>query len=193
MIVFRRMPILGLILVLLVVPTIVSADPIWLNELEVQGAHVVSEGAYFRFLVVNHYSTPIYVSIINDSEPIYLVPPNNHLNVNITESIYILPNSSANYDAIAPSVSFPYETVTYTIIQALEKPISEHWVYIMKYQVTVLASGFVQILNIGLDSSLPIILIAIGFILVVLSLIIWQRKLHGNLKRSQSKASKDSH
>jgi|GEM_PF-3007530 hypothetical protein len=185
MIVFRKLLILGLILVMLLTPRVVLGDPSWWNELEVQGAHVVSEGAYFRFLVVNHYSFPIYVSVINDSEPIYVLPPNNYLNVNISESIYILPNSSANYDVIAPEVSFPYEKVTYTIIQSLDKPVSEHWVYIMKYQVTVLASGFVQILNTGLDPSFPIILIAIGLTLVVISLIIWQRKLHGNLKRSQ--------
>lgn len=178
MIVLRRMFIVGLILVLFLFPRIVSADPSWGNELEVQGAHVVSEGAYFRFLVVNHYSIPMYVSVINDSEPIYVLPSPSpsYLNVNISESIYILPNSSANFDVIAPEVSFPYEKVTYTIIQALDKPISEHWVYIMKYQVTVLDSNYFDFI------VLTNILFAVGLIVVAIAFIIWQRRLsHGKV------------
>ena len=158
-------------MVLFLFPRIVSADPFWFNELEVQGAHVVSEGAYFRFLVVNHYPIPMYVSVINDSEPIYVLPPNNYLSINISESIYILPNSSANFDEIAPEVSFPYEKVTYTIIQAHDKPISEHWVYIMKYQVTVLDSNYFDF------TVLTNILFAIGIIVVAIAFIIWQRRL----------------
>ena len=163
-------------MVLFLFPRIVSADPRWFNKLEVQGAHVVSEGAYFRFLVVNHYSIPIYVSVINYSEPIYVLPPNNYLNVNINESIYILPNSSANFDVIAPEVSFPYEKVTYTIIQSLDKPISEHWVYIMKYQVTVLDSNYFDFI------VLTNIIFAVGLIVVAIAFIIWQRRLsHGKV------------
>ena len=181
MIVFRKLLIVGLILVPLLIPRIVLGDPSWLNELEVQGAHVVSEGAYFRFLVVNHYPIPIYVSVLNDSEPIYVLPSPSpsYLNVNITESIYILPNSSANYDVIAPEVSFPYKKVTYTIIQALDKPISENWVYIMKYQVTVLDSNYFDFI------VLTNILFAIGLIVVAIAFIIWQRKLRRSAKRSQ--------
>jgi hypothetical protein len=185
MIVFRKLLIVGFVLAILLTPMVVLGDPSWGNKLEVQGAHVVSEGAYFRFLLVNHYSYPIYVSIINDSEPISIVPPDNYLNVNITDSIYILPNSSANWDVIAPNVSFPYRVVTYTIVQALDTPISEHWVYIMKFQVTALASGFVQILNTILNPIFYVILIAVGLILVTIPLIIWKR-LHGNIKRSQN-------
>jgi hypothetical protein len=37
MIVLRRMFIIGLILVLFMFPRIVSADPRWLNELEIEG------------------------------------------------------------------------------------------------------------------------------------------------------------
>jgi len=113
----------------------------------------------------------MYVSVINDSEPIYVLPPNNYLSINISESIYILPNSSANFDEIAPEVSFPYEKVTYTIIQAHDKPISEHWVYIMKYQVTVLDSNYFDF------TVLTNILFAIGIIVVAIAFIIWQRRL----------------
>jgi len=185
MISFRKLLIVGLILVPLLTSRAALGDPSWANQLEIQGAHVVSEGAYFRFLLVNHYPIPIYVSIINDSEPISLLPPNNQLSVNISESIYLLPNSSANYDVIAPEVSFPYGKVTYTIIQALDKPISEHWVHIIEYQATVLDSGFVQVLNASLDPSFPYLIIAIGLSLVAISLIIWHRKPYGSLKKSQ--------
>jgi hypothetical protein len=112
-----------------------------------------------------------------------MVPPDNHLNVNITDYVYLLPNGSANYDEVAPSVCFPYRMVTYTIVQADATPISEHWVNIMKFQVMVLASSFVQLLNTTVNPIFPITLMAIGGTLTTISLIKWKR-LHGNLERS---------
>jgi hypothetical protein len=187
MIDFRKLLVVGLVLVLFLTPRVVLGDPFsFHNELEVQGAHVISEGAYFRFLIVNHGFSPIYVSIIRSSEPIYVVyglgPTNYSLSVNISESICILPNSSASYDVIAPEVSFPYEKVTYYIPQASAQPISTHCQYIMRCEVTVLDSGFAQVLTTSLDPSSQYIIIAIGLTLVVISLIMWQRKLHHGIR-----------
>jgi hypothetical protein len=192
MIDFRELLFVGLVLALFLLPSFVLGDPRGgSNELEVQGAHVVSAGAYFRFLVVNHYSFPIYVSIVNGGGPVYGFGylGNFSLSVNITESIYVLPNSSGSFDVIAPEVSFPCEKVTYTFIQALALPVSQHALYLMDYQVIVLNSGLVQVLSTSLDPSFQYIIIGIGLTLVVISLIMWQRKMrrgirgHGRLIR----------
>jgi len=186
MIDLRKLLFVGLVLALFLLPSFVLGDPRGgSNELEVQGAHVVSAGAYFRFLVVNHYSFPIYVSIVNGSEPVYGFgyPGNFSLSVNITESIYVLPNSSGSFDVIAPEVSFPCEKVTYTFIQALALPVSQHALYLMDYQVIVLNSGLVQVLSTSLDPSFQYIIIGIGLTFVVISLIIWQRKIHQGIRR----------
>jgi hypothetical protein len=150
---FRRMSILGLILVLLVVPIIVSADPRWFNELEIQGAHIVSEGAYFRFLMVNHYGDPIYVTV-NDGDP-----------------IYIPTNGSVNYNVIAPQISVPYEEVTYTFKEYYPTPQSAHLMGTVDFPVTVLAYDFIDFI------VLTNIIIAIGLFAVVIAFIVWHRRL----------------
>lgn len=175
MVAFRELLIIGLVVTVFLTPKVAFGDPSWWNQLEVQGAHVVSEGAYFRFLVVNHYPTSIYVGIVNDSEPVSVVSPGDYLDVEVTDYIYILSNASANFDVIAPNAYFPYRVVTYTIVQALGTPISEHWTYLMKFQVIVLASGFVQVLSITSSPIFSIALIAIGVILTNISLIRWKR------------------
>jgi hypothetical protein len=154
---FRRLSILGLILVLLVLPTIVSADLRWFNELEIQGAEVVSEGAYFRFLMVNHYGFPIYVAI-NNGDP-----------------IYIPTNGSASYNVIAPQISKPYESVLYTFTEYLQTPQPANFMGTVDFPVTVVSINFI-------DSTIYYIYItnlmtAVGLFAVVTAFILWHRRL----------------
>jgi hypothetical protein len=159
-IVFPRVPILGLILVLLLVPTIVLADPIRGNQLEIQGAHIVSEGAYFRFLMVNHYGVPIYVTI-NDGDPIYLPT-----------------NGSANYNVIAPQISMSYQVVTYSFKQYYNSSLQDQSGFTIDFPVTVVAYNFVEFI---LATN---IIIAIGLFVFIISFIIWHRRQsHGRSAR----------
>lgn len=161
------MPVLGLILVLLLVPTIVLADPIWGNQLEIQGAHIVSEGAYFRFLMVNHYGVPIYVTI-NDGDP-----------------IYIPTNGSANYNVIAPQISTPYQVVTYSFKQYYS-PLQAQFGLTIDVPVTVVAYDFVELI---LATN---IIIAIGLFVFIISFIIWHRRLSsGEVKLSRTEKMKN--
>jgi len=149
------MSVLGLILVLLVVPIIVSADPITFhsNKLEIQGAHIVSEGAYFRFLMVNHYDAPIYVTV-NDGDP-----------------IYIPTNGSANYNVVAPQISVPYEKVTYTFKEYYQTLQPSQLMEAVDFPVTVVAYNFIDFL------VLTNVITAIGLFAVVIAFIIWHRRL----------------
>lgn len=164
MTVFRRLFTVGLILVWLLAPRVVLGDLAIYNGLEIQGAHVVSEGAFFRFWMMNHYSQPVYV-VINDGDP-----------------IYILPNGSANYNVIAPQISVLSERVTYTFKQYFESPRPDHLYMAINTTVLVLDSSYTEAFSLIVPLQF---IIAIGLIIVVISFIIWQRKLRRRAKRSQ--------
>ena len=162
------LPIIFLILMCSLAPRFVFADPIDLgeyNKLEIQGAHVVSEGAYFRFFMVNHYGIPIYVTV-NDGDP-----------------IHIPINGSVDYDVIAPQVSAPFEVVTYIFKQFVasqQNPFLE-----VDFPVTVVASNFI--------SSIIVtnITIAIGLFTFVVTFIIWYRRISsGKIKLNKTEPTK---
>jgi hypothetical protein len=124
------------------------------SRLEIQGAHIVSEGAYFRFWIANHYDQPVYVTI------------------NDCEALYIPPNASADYDVIAPQISVPYEEVTYTFKQYFY-PNSTQNISLRSLNFTVLVvdSNFFDLL-------LPIhATVAVGLIVVCIAFFTWQRRL----------------
>ena len=121
-----------------------------LTGVEVEGAHIVSEGAYFRFWIFNNNSFPIYAQMRGESERI-IVPP----------------NSSINYNVIAPKISGIYEQVTYEF--ALTGPTNAT---LVSLPVIVVNSFFVQIFN----PLIPILLIIIGVVTVSVVIVIMRRR-----------------
>jgi len=158
--------IIVIILVFSLTPRVAFADPIQLgpNLYEIQGAHVVSEGAYFRFLVVNHDSDSIYVTV-NDGD-----------------LIYIPVNGSANYNVIAPQISVPYEVVTYTFRVYSTTPQRVEFRTI-DFPVTVVSSSFIGFVVV------TDIIIAIGLFVVLFAFIIWYKRLFsGQVKLDRTEA-----
>jgi hypothetical protein len=136
-----------------------KCDPMRLPiQVSIQGAHIVSAGAYFRFWLYNYYDFPINVT------------------VNGANKLTIPPQGSIDYDVIAPQVSLPYEKVTYTFLFTLtngtniwngqaQNPID--------YTVLVLNSAFLQIF----DLIVPI-LIAIAFVVIAAVFIVIVGRRH---------------
>jgi hypothetical protein len=142
-----------IILLLFALPVVLGdIGPYPASKLEIQGAHIVSEGAYFRFWIANHYDQPVYVTI-NDGE-----------------ALYIPHNASADYDVIAPQISVPYEEVTYTFRQYFY-PTQNISLPSLNFTVLVVHSSF-------FDFLLPIhFVVAAGLIVVCIAFFTWQRRL----------------
>jgi hypothetical protein len=151
--------VLVLILVLFVVPRIGSADPsshiMWF---EIQGAHVVSEGAYFRFCMTSLSPRMSFWVSVNDSA-----------------LMYIQFNKSVNYDVIAPQISSESEQVTYTF-----KGYYNYTEQLNDYDFMV--NSTVLVLNSSYFSDnanftfLTNSLTAIGLVTVVAAFIMWQKR-----------------
>jgi hypothetical protein len=121
-----------------------------LSGVVIEGAHIVSDGAYFRFWIFNNNSFPINVSV-NEAD-ILIVPP----------------KSGVDYDVIAPNISVPYEQVTYKFSVTASGYILPKNV---DFPVLVLNSSFIQIF----DLILPI-LVTIAAIVVALTAIVIVRR-----------------
>lgn len=134
---------------------------------KIEGAHVVSEGAYFRFLLVNHYGVPMYVTV-NDGEP-----------------IYISTDGSVNVDVIAPQVSVPFEVVTYTFKEYSPTSQPADFMGEVDFPVTVLIYNFVDLV------VLTAIIGAIGLFAVVIGFIIWHRRLLSGKVKLNHREPKD--
>ena len=120
-------------------------------QVSIQGAHIVSEGAYFRFWIFNNYEYPINVTI------------------NGADTLSIPSRSSINYDVIAPQISTPYEKVTYTFDFSVNG--ARPWIPV-DYTVLVLNSNFVPIF----DLTVPILIAIAAIILVVIASVILKRR-----------------
>lgn len=129
-----------------------QCDPAYLPiQVSIQGAHIVSAGAYFRFWIFNNFTYPINVTI------------------NGADTLSIPSRSSINYDVIAPQISAPYQKVTYTFVFSVNgaggwKPVD--------YTVLVLNSSFVQIF----DLIVPILIVIIVVIITTVIIVILRRR-----------------
>lgn len=134
-----------------------GCDPTFLPiQVSIQGAHIVSAGAYFRFWIFNYYEYPINVTI------------------NGADTLSIPSRGSIDYDVIAPQISVPYEKVTYTFLfttnvtglfgTQARNPVD--------YTVLVLNSSFVQIF----DLIVPILIVIAIVIIATVAIVILRRK-----------------
>jgi hypothetical protein len=121
-----------------------------LTGVEVEGAHIVSEGAYFRFWIFNNNSFAIYVQMRGQSDRM-IVPP----------------NGSVNYNVVAPRISGIFEQVTYEF--ALTGPSNAS---LVNFPVIVVNSFLVQIFNL----LIPILLIIIGTVVVSFAIVTMRRR-----------------
>jgi uncharacterized membrane protein len=130
-----------------------ECDPTLLpiQGVNIQGAHIVSAGAYFRFWIFNNYTYPINVTI------------------NGADTLSIPSRGSIDYDVIAPQIFTPYEKVTYTFVFSVNG--AEPWQPV-NYTVLVLNSSFVPIF----DLTVSILIAAAAIILVVIAFVILKRR-----------------
>ena len=142
----------------------IAPEPNYSWGIVVQGAHIVSEGAYFRFWIWNPLANPINVTI-NDAD-----------------TLTIAPNSSIDYDVVAPQVSMLYQKVTYTFRFTYAKNVEYqlHSLYgEIDFTVLVLSSGFVQVF----DMIIPILIIVTIAVVAIISIAILRRRRA--IKRTQ--------
>ncbi len=142
-----------LILMSFLTPRVVFPDPIGNpnDRVIIEGAHIVSEGAYFRFFVKNNYSQPIYVALDDN------------------EKVYISAYNSTDFDVVAPQVFFPCENIVYTFkihLAYLTDPdyVSDK----LEYTVLVVSTIFVQIYNF----ILPFLIITLGIVIIAYCLLV---------------------
>jgi hypothetical protein len=119
-----------------------------LTGVVIEGAHIVSEGAYFRFWIFNNNSFSINVT------------------VNEVDTLNIPPESSVDYDVIAPYISVPYEQVTYkfsaTASEGFLLPKN------VDFPVLVLNSNFVQIFNMTIPILVTVAVIVAALVTIVI-------------------------
>jgi hypothetical protein len=120
-----------------------------LRGVDIEGAHIVSEGAYFRFWIYNN---------------------NTYWPVNVTVDgriLQVLPKTSIDYDVIAPSISVPYQRVIYQF--TLMESGNEYPVLTDNFTVLVLSSSYIQISNfIPISSFIASMVIIFGAIIIAL-------------------------
>lgn len=153
----RSILIAGFLLSLLFVFCIVLTEPSGqcdpyfppLKGVTLEGAHIVSEGAYFRFWIFNNNSFSIKAAV--NGVDISSVPP----------------ESGIDYDVIAPQISTPYEQVTYKF-----SFVSNDSVLTADFTVLVLNSSFVQIF----DLIVPILIVIAVVIIITVAIVILRRR-----------------
>ncbi|MGD0979653.1 MAG: hypothetical protein ABR962_11015 [Candidatus Bathyarchaeia archaeon] len=118
-------------------------------QVSIQGAHIVSAGAYFRFWIFSYYDYPINVTI------------------NGADTLSIPSGGSIDYDVIAPQISVPYEKVTYTFVFSVNYDVKP-----VDYTVLVLNSSFVQIF----DLIVPILIVIAIVIIAAVAILILRRR-----------------
>jgi hypothetical protein len=134
-----------------------------LYRIIIQRAHMVSEGAYFRFWILNNATDAINVTINN------------------ADTLTIAPGSSIDYDVVAPQVSLLYRKVTYTFRFSYAKNVENqpHPLHgEMDFTVLVLSSGFVQVF----DLIIPILIIITIAVAAIISIAVILRQRRANKK-----------
>jgi hypothetical protein len=122
-----------------------------ISGVDIEGAHIVSEGAYFRFQIFNNNSFPITVTV--NGADTYSVPP----------------ESSIDYDVIAPQISVPYEQVTYNFSMWANSYLTRT----VEFKVLVLNSSFVQIFNL----LVPILITISAIVVALVAVVVVRRRL----------------
>jgi hypothetical protein len=139
----------------------------WLPvQVSIQGAHIVSAGAYFRFWIFSYYDYPINVTI------------------NGADTLSIPSRGSIDYDVIAPQISVPYEKVTYTFVFSVN-----YYVKPVDYTVLVLNSSFVQIF----DLIVPILIVIAVVIIATVAIVILRRYMHRRRSSLKSAQQQKTH
>lgn len=146
------------VLTLFLVSFVILAQPIGrcdpsfppLTGVDIEGAHIVSEGAYFRFWIFNNNSFSIRVAV--NGADISSVPP----------------KSGIDYDVIAPQISAPYEQLTYKFSLTS----SSYPAKTVDFTVLVLNSSFVQVFEL----AIPILIAVTTTILSIIAVFIVNRK-----------------
>jgi hypothetical protein len=115
----------------------------------IEGAHMVSEGAYFRFWIYNELPYSVNVS------------------VNGGDTLVVSPRSGVDYDVIAPFISVPFEQVTYRFLIQDGYGSSE-----VDATVLVMNSVLVQIFNM----AIPILIIIAAIIIAPVAIVIVRRQ-----------------
>jgi len=154
---FRQAIIVAVAVATFVASNVVFGDPIIRNQeirLLIEGAHSVSEGAYFRFWLKNNYPQPIYVTI-NDAD-----------------TLYILSGDSIDYNVAAPQISVPYTKITYTFKLHLLLDDPNYVSDKVGFTVLVLDSSLVQVF----DIIIPLLIILAIVLIAAISVFIIRRK-----------------
>jgi len=147
-------------------PITVLGDPVYSGGLRVEGAHIVSEGAYFRFWICNYEDYNVSVTI--DDGITYYLPKR-----------YNTTNSNFTYNVIAPQVNLLFEKVHYffkvnvTGVDYNSHPwFRTHFPYTIDYPVYVLDSSFIILL----DYLVPAIIVIATVLVVVTAILVRRRK-----------------
>lgn len=165
---------LALCLFSVLVPITVLGDPKYGGGLLVEGAHIVSEGAYFRFWICNyeHYNVSV---TLNDGITCYLPK----IEYSGQGSFLDPTNSSFTYNVIAPQVNLAFEKVHYffkvnvTGVDYNSDPwLRTRFPYTIDYQVYVLDSNFIILL----DYLVPAIVVIAAVLIVVTAILVRKRK-----------------
>jgi hypothetical protein len=130
-----------------------------MKGVDIEGAHIVSEGAYFRFWISNNNSFPINVDEITGDDNAYLAGP-----------LVVPPNSSIDYNVIAPQISGVYKQVTYKFFLVGD----DNEPNTVNFTVLVLNSSFVQIF----DLIFPILIVIVFVIIATVAIVILRRHMH---------------
>jgi hypothetical protein len=153
----RRIVIPFLIVLLFAFSFIMATQPLVRGDIGphshgvvIEGAHMVSEGAYFRFWIYNELPYTVNVS------------------VNGGDALVVPSRSGVDYDVVAPFISVPFEQVTYkvSIMDGDAVPTN------VDVTVLVMNSALVQIFNL----AIPILIIIAGIIIALFAIVIVRRQ-----------------
>jgi len=170
---------------------LVAADPVGDGNYEgpvmIQGSHIVSEGAFFRFEIVNYSNERLSVTIVNYVD--YSLPFNPSAASKGDVTYVLARGASITYPVIAPSTRLPFEKVHYFFkvdADGNSSQLESEWQhYTVDYSMYVLSSGFTTFF----DYFIPIVIgIAVVFILLFAIMLIKRRRKSLGQKQGNSRS-----
>lgn len=153
---------------------IVAADPVGGGDYEwpvlVEGSHIVSEGAFFRFEIINTSNENLSVTIVN------YVNYSWHYNFTAGSQgdvvYYLPPDASITYPVIAPRARLPFEKLHYFFkvdADGNSSYLGLEWQhYTIDYSMYVVSSGFVTFFDYFIPILLVIVVVFILFFVIML-------------------------
>ncbi len=165
-----KVPILLLLSILatILVPssTIVFGDSVNRPQFSIEGAPIVREGTYIRFLIRNYQeSETLYFTVSNFT---LVVPPQ---------------GGSVEYEVIAPEISVPFQEVTYAF--KVQSNQSESWSCTVDYSVLVVDTGFEGLFDLVerfLITTTSVMMVIAGIICISISIIRRRASMKGSSK-----------